>query len=133
MMTPPSPERYTAWMTQHVLGDVTGQCQQWVTRMQDAFPELRIVRGHVRPYGVKIVGKPHGYPHWWLITPDGQIIDPTREQFPWVRLTYEPWDESQNEPTGKCLHCGEYCYNSEACCSQSCAHACEAYYQSLLR
>ena len=58
---------------------------------------------------------------WWLVDTDGQIVDPTRAQFPSKGFgTYVQWDENQKEPTGSCMNCGTYCYDGDACCSTGC-------------
>src|ERR1043165_9316067 len=104
---------YTQWIATHVTGDVTGQCKPWCQRMQNVFPELTVTRGHVLPADPSMdLTHPEGYPHWWLVTPTGAIVDPTATQFPWP-FVYEPWTEGAAEPTGKCLECGAYCYNNE--------------------
>lgn len=79
--------------------------------MQQEFPELIRVRGH---YIDCLLGD---RPHWWLKTKDGEIVDPTASQF--NPGDYEEFDES-NPITGKCLNCGDYCYNHKCFCSSEC-------------
>lgn len=116
--------RYADWIARYVLGDTTGDCAAWTLQMQRVFPELRRVRGHVCPANAGALGTslqpPEGYPHWWLVTAAGAIVDPTVAQFPWP-VHYTPWQEGQPEPTGKCYECGAYCYGGKDFCSQ--AHA----------
>ena len=70
------------------------------------FPELKLIRGH---YFCMVWGERM---HWWLQTLADDIIDPTVIQFPTKgNGVYEPWDETQKQPTGKCPNCGEYCYD----------------------
>lgn len=40
---------------------------------------------------------------------------------------YEPLNESDPEPTGKCPNCGAYCYDSGTCCSEECDREYAAY------
>lgn len=85
-----------------------GYCKPVCQEMNKVFPELKLVRGHYydASWGERM--------HWWLVDPDGNIIDPTAIQFPSKgKGVYIPWDESQPEPTGKCRQCGEYTYNGQ--------------------
>ena len=104
---------YLRWIAEHVT-DPHGQCMEITERMAAAFPELRRVRGHyVCPYqGPR--------PHWWLITPDGTVLDPTKEQFvsQGCHGTYEPYEGP--EPTGECLNCGALVYGAETFCNSNC-------------
>lgn len=92
-----------------------GKCNEATIQMQHIFPELKRIRGH---YYCAIWGERQ---HWWLIDSEDQIIDPTARQFPTLgRGVYQEFDERQPEPTGICPNCGEYCYNSQTCCSDKC-------------
>ena len=114
---------YAAWMRQHVQGDVTGRCVKWTHRMAEVFPALSLVRGHVLPIGEPPpTGSPQGYVHWWLVTHDGTIVDPTAAQYPWA-LQYIPWTEGQDEPTGRCAQCGGDAYGWRVCCTPACSLA----------
>lgn len=85
-----------------------GHCKEVCEKMKELFPELTLVRGH---YYDAHWGERE---HWWFTSPNGNIVDPTKEQFPTKgKGVYIPWDESQPEPTGMCPNCGEYCYNGE--------------------
>jgi hypothetical protein len=87
------------------------------------FPELRRVRGHVHT----AAGGRH--PHWWCVTPAGEIIDPTVTQFVDAVLDYEPHDDSTPEPVGKCLNCGDYVHAPRSSgCSDECERELERYY-----
>ena len=82
--------------------------------MQKEFPELRRVRGH---YYDGVTRRPH----WWLVGPDGDIIDPTAKQFYTNgRGIYEERDEDEPEPTGRCINCGDYVYDGKTCCCEAC-------------
>ena len=109
---------YWAWIAVHVgtkPEDGYGRCGWATLAMLIAFPELTRVRGH---YIDAIWGERD---HWWLVDPDGEIVDPTAAQFP-TRGTgeYVPWHEGDEEPTGMCPNCGDNCYNGHTCCSESC-------------
>jgi hypothetical protein len=136
---------YTAWIEDHTRNtDVWNTCEISTKLMADAFPELRRVRGWVMVPGV---GE---RPHWWLVDPLGNIVDPTARQFTDVagdtladgtRRTayyggkgiegYREVDE-ENPPVGKCMQCGAVCYQNTAPCTVICSTACErllaAYY-----
>ncbi len=104
---------YQEWIDQ--VDETCGTCKTVTKKMAEEFPELRRVRGH---YHCWIWGK---RAHWWLIEPGDEVIDPTADQFPSKgQERYEEWDEGQPEPTGKCLNCGEYCYNGDQVCSERC-------------
>lgn len=123
---PPGVEpKYWEWIKANVEDDGYGQCREVTERMADAFPELTRVRGH---YYCFAWGERQ---HWWLTDPDGRIVDPTAAQFPSKGAGhYEPWDESQPEPTGICPNCGEYVYDAGTCCSDSCSRAYLAYIEN---
>jgi len=100
---------YSEWIQNNV-AETFGQCAEATAKMQDAFPELTRVRGH---YFCPIW---EDRAHWWLVDPAGKIVDPTAGQFPSKgNGTYTMWDESEPEPTGKCLECGEYAFGSNFC------------------
>lgn len=106
--------KYQKWINANVT-ETYGACAEVTKSMATAFPELNRVRGH---YYCPVWGE---RTHWWLATQDGQIIDPTASQFPSGGLGhYEPWDESQKEPTGKCPNCGGLCYDGDVCCCDNC-------------
>ena len=82
-----------------------GKCESVCKQMKEVFPELELVRGH---YWCYVWGERE---HWWLTVESGEVIDPTAIQFPSKGLgCYEVWDESKEEPTGKCPECGEYTF-----------------------
>lgn len=107
-------EKYKKWIEKNVTNPY-GACDEIAQKMELAFPELKRVRGH---YHCDVWGE---RAHWWLVDQDGGIIDPTAKQFPSGGCsTYKPWEEGENEPTGKCLNCGNYCYNGKSTCSKAC-------------
>lgn len=99
-----------------------GRCDDATVLMKQAFPDLVRVRGHFydAAWGQRS--------HWWLMAPDGSIVDPTAVQFPsGGRGVYEPWIEGDAEPTGKCPNCGEYVYDGGTVCSDACGNDYAAY------
>lgn len=115
--------RYANWTRANVEGDGYGQCAEITARMAADFPELTRVRGHYycHTWGERA--------HWWLVTLDSTIVDPTAQQFPSKGLgIYEPWAEGAQEPTGLCMNCGAYCYDGDPTCSEACERANTAYY-----
>lgn len=115
-------ERYAEWISANVKGTGYGECVEVTEAMAAAFPELRRVRGH---YHCFVWGE-RG--HWWLETSSGEIVDPTKGQFPSKGIgEYVEWDESQQEPTGKCPNCGGPCFGGNDCCSDECGREYVAY------
>ena len=120
---------YDAWIAgSKACGVKTfGKCYDWVQEMHRAFPELLPIRGHVELSNFLV------RPHWWLKTADGDIVDPTADQFSseyygisTIILSYEEY--TGEEPKGnKCMNCGAsptyYDYHS---CSSECEKALEA-------
>lgn len=115
--------RYAAWIEANVRGDGFGYCAEITEKMAAAFPELKRVRGH---YYDAFWGE-RG--HWWLVAPDGSIVDPTKAQFPDKNGEYIPWREGEEEPTGKCMNCAAYTYGGKDCCSVECERETVAYLQ----
>jgi len=117
--------QYRKYLMQNQPYDMSGwgECKERCKKMKSHFPELQTVRGHVLFRGRPT--KPE--PHWWLIdSEDGEVLDPTIN-FELHLTQYQPHDESGPEPTGKCPNCGDYCYDSNYCCSDSCHNAYVAY------
>lgn len=112
---------YQKWIEHHVADKGTGKCKEITQAMQEAFPELRLIRGH---YYCLVWGERE---HWWLVDVDGSIVDPTAAQFPSKGGRYEALADDTPEPTGKCPNCGEYCYGSGECCSEACHKSYVAY------
>lgn len=115
---------YQDWIRARI-GDPTGMCAVWTEHMVKEFLELRRVRGHA----LTADGKDR--PHWWCMTPSGEIVDPTVAQFGACGgvSDYEPHDESAPEPVGKCSNCGGYIYPpfTSVVCSDECAREYEAF------
>ena len=108
---------YSEWIVINVI-DPEGTCKGTTIAMQEKFPELTRVRGH---YHCPVWGERE---HWWLIDPDGEIVDPTKHQFPTHGDgEYVPWNEGDPEPTGMCPNCGGYAYDGNTFCSDECRQA----------
>jgi len=112
---------YDVWITENV-EDPRYTCHQWSHAMVAAFPELRLARGY---YMDPIDGR-RG--HWWCVTADGTIVDPTAEQF-WPHGEYVELADDE-VPTGVCLNCGGDCFHLRAVCSDECGEEATAYYAS---
>jgi hypothetical protein len=112
---------YDEWIEANVT-ETKGKCAEVTEQMVAAFPELTRIRGH---YYCPAWGE---RTHWWCVDQDGNIVDPTKAQFPSEGTGhYEPWDESQEEPTGKCPNCGGFIYGGGQVCSDACGSAYTAY------
>jgi hypothetical protein len=109
---------YQEWIAAHQPLNPRGQCATMTERMAAAFPELRRVRGHY----LCVDGR---FTHWWLVAPDGAIVDPTREQFTDQHGDYEEFTGA--EPTGKCLNCGDLVFHGGFFCDAACATATEEF------
>lgn len=112
---------YDLWIQDHYPSALSAylKCEEATKEMVDTFPELSRVRG------LATVEEPHGLPptrtpHWWCVSSDGIIIDPTSHQYPTKILSYEEADESRGSPTGKCPNCGGLSYGGEYLCSEKC-------------
>lgn len=114
-------EAYRRWIADHVLSDPCGKCAEITRYMVDAFPELKRVRGH---YVCPVDGR---FTHWWLVAPDGRIVDPTSQQFASKGTgTYEP--HVGPDPTGRCLNCGAWFHGDGWSCSPECLRELDDYY-----
>lgn len=122
--------QYQDWIKKNLdLEKAYGNCKEYCDAVKAQFPELILVRGHFRDL---LWGERE---HWWLKTESGEIIDPTVNQFPAYTTMamdvgpdfYEEWDENQEEPTGLCPNCGEYCFEGRYLCSNRCEVSYRAY------
>ena len=125
---------YNEWIETYVTkhnGFVRGKCKSAVEEMIMDFPELRIAKG--------MVWCPYPYEeqqHWWCVTTDGIVVDPTVSQFPAV-LSYEEHKEGDPIIVGKCLNCGDDIWEpnrdtgepaySSSICNASCERSYLAY------
>lgn len=122
-------KKYLTWIFDNVEHPL-GRCAEYTERMKQEFPELTRVRGH---YDCTAWGR---RPHWWLVDPEGEIVDPTAQQFPSLGTgTYIPLEPDAPEPEVcyRCHNCGEYYPAGPAQSSVVCSDACgDAYAQFCL-
>ena len=111
---------YKDWIASNIDPATTfGACAERTLEMQQAFPELVRVRGHY------FDGRWGRRAHWWLVDPQGAIVDPTASQFPsGGNGVYEQWEEGAEEPCGHCINCGGECFRSRGGNSSVCSEAC---------
>lgn len=121
---------YQQWIEKNVQHYPLGSCRSHTEQMVKAFPELRVTRGF---YYCPVWDR-RG--HWWCVTPDNEIIDPTATQFPSKGIgeyeevseeTLRRWVEEGKYLTGKCPNCGDYCYREAVFCSEECEQEFIAY------
>ena len=113
---------YEAWIKGNAKGDGYGKCHEVCVAMKTAFPELRLAKGFFHcAWGAR--------QHWWLITPDGHVVDPTRAQFPGLGGYEELRDDELEDrvPSGVCMDCGDPVYHGDTFCSPKCEAATRAY------
>ena len=124
--------RYTKWIASFLaaVGDPLQQCAEATLEMQMDFPELRRVRGTV-----KMLNAPDGdkrpWPHWWLVDPQGKIVDPTADQFPALLVYFEA--DERDPIVGRCRNCGEYYTRSQETMGIACSQACATEYGDYLQ
>lgn len=110
-----SDDQYTHWIAEHYPSTESAslKCAEATLTLVATFPELRRVRGHV------MVGV-HLRPHWWCVTPEGGVVDPTAHQWPHAPVFYAALPDDAEDPHGKCLHCGELLFRSRGADSHLC-------------
>jgi hypothetical protein len=113
---------YEEWISENVEGDGYGKCDEYTLKMQAVFPELTRMKGF---YHCPIWGQ---RTHWWLITDFGEVVDPTKAQFPSKgTCEYEELLDIELEdrlPCGKCMNCGEEIYKKNFYASDMCSEEC---------
>lgn len=105
-------QKYAAWIEDFLLRcDPYGRCSEATLAMVKLFPELRRACGFYHcAWGPR--------QHWWCVDAQGNIIDPTVTQFP--PGEYQELGENDPKPKGKCMNCGDYCYDDPVACSPEC-------------
>jgi hypothetical protein len=107
-----------------------GKCDSVTKAMIAAFPELRRACGF---YYCPSWGK---RTHWWCVSLNGSIVDPTALQFPSRGLgeydeLIQGEDFDKRVPVGKCPNCGDVIYGianrGKGVCSDKCAEEYAAY------
>lgn len=121
---------YEAWIEAYVSRQpkrfVRGLCEEASKEMVEAFPELKRVCGFVHT--------PNGKEeHWWCVTADGKVVDPTASQFSVVFeyeiLVLKRTADRNRVPVGRCLDCGDSTYfnsYSHDFCNEACVQSFEA-------
>lgn len=74
-----------------------GKCKEMCLELLEKDPTLTLVRGH---YWDAFWGE---QPHWWLTNTKGEIVDPTKDQFP----TKGAGDYIPFNGMVKCSECGK--------------------------
>ena len=123
---------YERWISENCPGTQAGLCRSKSEAMRKAFPELVLCKGY---YSSPVDGMRS---HWWLKTPEGEIVDPTVRQFVMGPSgTYEEYNREVHGPLpiGKCMNCGCQVYEendppSSCICSKECQVSFEAYLNS---
>lgn len=124
-------KRYEDWIAAYKSdhnGFLRGKCEQATSEMAKEFPELRRVCGFVHAVRERAQ-------HFWCITEEGEIVDPTASQFFGI-FEYEELDLSNPEdvariPTGVCMNCGDDVYSHDTFCSDACYSATLRYLNSV--
>lgn len=124
-------DRHARWIAAYLSeNNPYGRCKQASEAMQATFPELRIAKGHVHcDWGQRS--------HWWLVTADGEIVDPTATQFRAI-FSYEEWQPNDKVRVGKCMDCGDEIWEAVAALDavprrSFCNAACEKRFAQYLR
>lgn len=107
------------WMLKNIPQDPDSQlakCTDYVPMVHNKFPFLTVVKGVVfSEHNIdNMGGTPKEYPHMWLETPSGEIIDPTENQF-WLlgELQYRKFPPNASR-SYCCIGCGNYYTNLES-------------------
>jgi len=106
-------------------GDTLQTCHEAVKTLVALCDDLKPIRGQVVMKAAPD-GDVRPWPHWWAVTLEGQVVDPTADQFP-SALEYRPHDESLGDPTGRCPNCGGLCHDHRYLCSDACERDYAAY------
>jgi len=102
---------YAEWIAQWTPQQMVASCASRSQEMARVFPELKAVAGYICFLGG---GKAE---HWWCVDPQGNVIDPTADQFRVMLrppiIGYEPYDRAKHGPmrVGKCMNCGDAIYD----------------------
>ena len=95
-----------------------GKCKEMAEAAILANPALRLVRGY---YLCPLWGK---QAHWWCVSPDGTIVDPTVKQFPTKGAAAEYIEFDGNIECEYCrkevLEADVYRHEHHAYCSYEC-------------
>ena len=109
-------QEHKNWIDNYT-GDIHRQCVEVSNEMKAVFPELRIAKGLVT-----IFENGKDYPHMWLVDAENNIVDPTKQQLMDI-LEDKEIKDSDPQPVGKCMNCGEYVFERfymSAFCGDKC-------------
>ena len=109
-----------------------GKCMVEVPEMNKRFPELKEVRGFVYVEWFAGHQRERKREHWWLESPDGDIIDPTAGQFPVIEQ-YEAYEKGMDVRVGTCVNCGESLWGPPGTYKQFCGEICEDSYRAYIQ
>ena len=126
--------KYQMWIEKNYPNRMAsyGACKEATLKMVTDFPELKRKSGQVF-----VLGYEHEVLHWWCEDAEGNVIDPTANQYTdagYVVMGYEEYPEdhpARSFDRKKCMECGEYYYQTpefvkfSPCCSQECIRAFE--------
>jgi hypothetical protein len=94
-----------------------GKCREMAETLVKQNPDLRLVRGF---YHCPLWGKQS---HWWMVKPDGTIVDPSAAQFP----SYGAGEYEGFNGMVQCEECGKelpeelaYIDGNHAFCDRKC-------------
>lgn len=94
-------QKYADWIAAYLkTTNPYGRCKEACTTMQTVFTELVLVPGYVD------TGTWGRRAHWWCVTLEGDVVDPTVSQFPGGVWYYQPYKEGDAMRLGKCMDCG---------------------------
>lgn len=80
-------------------GYLRGYCMTATAEMVAAFPEL-----------IRVAGFCNGAEHFWCVTPEGEVVDPTAKQFGDGPYEYKPFESGDEVRVGRCMDCGDDIY-----------------------
>jgi hypothetical protein len=124
-------EKYQEWINNYYPTSASsyGNCKEAVVLMIKSFPELIPTNGFVHVYSWN-----KDRQHWWLKTKEGEIIDPTKNQFPGP-IDYSEVDDShpvRNYESCRCHNCDNRYYLTPGLSNVVCSDACHIEYQRYL-
>ena len=94
---------YDEWIAKYAERNemLLGMCKSASADMVLAFPELKVETGTAyTDWGPR--------EHFWCVTADGTIVDPTKAQFPFGHVfEYVAYDLSMEVKVGRCRGCGD--------------------------
>jgi len=97
--------KYEKWIRNYISKNrVLGNCKSACYEIQDEFPELEVVAGWA-------ITQSHGkQEHFWCVDVEGEIVDPTHDQWGEEILEYIVWNPGDEVAVGKCQDCGVTIY-----------------------